>query len=54
MNEEEKPSQEVWFKSKYDLNLTEFYKELNDAIQDNNIQSVYQLSKIITRYHFGN
>ena len=52
MNEKEKPSQEVWFKSKYDINLTEFYKELSEAIEHNNVQSVYQLSKIITRYHF--
>ena len=52
MNEKEKPSQEVWFKGKYEINLIEFYKELNNAIEHNNLQTIYQLSKIITRYHF--
>jgi len=54
MNEKEKPSQEVWFKGHYEMNLSEFYKELNKAIEHNNLQSIYQLSKIITRYHFKN
>jgi len=50
----EQPSKEVWFKFKdlYDLNMSEFISELNDAIEHKNLQSVYQLSKIITRYHF--
>ena len=54
MNQEDKPSQEVWFKghTEIEINLTEFYKELNRAILHNNLQSIYQLSKIITRYHF--
>jgi hypothetical protein len=52
MNEKEKPTQEVWFKSLYDINLNEFYKELSDAIEHKNLQSIYQLSKIITRYQF--
>lgn len=52
MNQEDKPSQEVWFKSHTEINLPEFYKELNKAIEHNNLQSIYQLSKIITRYHF--
>jgi hypothetical protein len=50
MNEKDKPTQEVWFK--FELNMTEFFKELNDAINHRNLQSVYQLSKIFTRYHF--
>jgi len=54
MNEKEKPSQEVWFKGHYEKKLTEFYKELNKAIEHNNSQTIYQLSKIITRYHFKN
>lgn len=56
MNEKDKPTQEVWFKENniYDLNMTEFYKEISAAIENNNLQTVYQLSKIIARYHFGN
>jgi len=54
MNEKEKPSQEVWFKGHNGMNLPEFYRELNKAIEHNNLQSIYQLSKIITRYHFKN
>jgi len=52
MNEKDKPTQEVWFKELYELNMTEFYKELSDAIEHKNLQSVYQLSKIFTKYHF--
>jgi len=32
--------------------LSKLYKELNQAINSNNIQSIWQLSKTITRYHF--
>jgi len=54
MNQKDKPSQEVWFKgyTEIEMNLSEFYKELNKAIEHNNLQSIYQLSKIFTRYHF--
>jgi len=52
MNKKEKPSQEIGFKDNYELNLTEFYRALNDAISDNNMQSIYELSKIFTRYLF--
>ncbi len=34
------------------LTLSKLYKELNQAINSNNIQSIWQLSKTITRYHF--
>ncbi|MFW9879613.1 MAG: hypothetical protein ACFFG0_41585, partial [Candidatus Thorarchaeota archaeon] len=54
MKDKEKPSQEVWFKSHFKMNVSEFYKELNNALEHNNLQSIYQLSKIITRYHFKN
>ena len=54
MNQEDKPSQEVWFKGHTEMNLPEFYKELNTAIQHNNLQTIYQLSKIFARYHFKN
>lgn len=54
MNENEKPSQEVYViqKELQNLNLAEFYKEVKDAIQQNNTNALYQLSKIITKYHF--
>ncbi len=32
--------------------LSKLYKELNHAINSNNIQSIWELSKTITRYHF--
>ena len=32
--------------------LSKLYKELNQAINSNNIQSIWELSKTITRYHF--
>ena len=32
--------------------LSKLYKELNQAINFNNIQSLWELSKTLTRYHF--
>ncbi|MFW9951121.1 MAG: hypothetical protein ACFFKA_13465 [Candidatus Thorarchaeota archaeon] len=32
--------------------LSKLYKDLNKAITSNNIQSIWELSKTITRYHF--
>ncbi len=32
--------------------ISKLYKELNQAINSNNIQSIWELSKTITRYHF--
>jgi hypothetical protein len=32
--------------------LSKLYKELNQAINSNNIQSIWELSKTMTRYHF--
>ena len=52
MNKKEKPSQEIDFKDYYELNLPEFFKALNRAITTNNMQSIYELSKIFTRYSF--
>ncbi len=52
MNEKEKPSQEIGFKDHNELNLTELYKKLTNAISTNNLQSIYGLSKIFTRYYF--
>ena len=34
--------------------ISKLYKELNNAINTNNIQSIWELSKTITRYHFRN
>ncbi|MHA1477126.1 MAG: hypothetical protein ACTSPU_02910 [Promethearchaeota archaeon] len=34
--------------------LSKLYKDLNKAINTNNIQSIWELSKTITRYHFRN
>jgi hypothetical protein len=52
MNENEIDFKEIGFKEKFDLNLQEFYKALTKAIQTNNMQSLYNLSKIFTRYCF--
>ncbi len=52
MNKKEKPSQEIGFKNYNELNFKEFYRALNEAISDNNMQSIYELSKIFTRYLF--
>jgi len=32
--------------------ISKLYKELNQAINSNNILSIWELSKTITRYHF--
>ncbi len=52
MKEDDKPPQEIKFKANNDLNLTEFYNAINNAISTNNLQSLYGLSKIFTRYCF--
>ena len=54
MTEKEKPSQEIDFKDHHELNLSEFFRALNKAINTNNTQSIYGLSKIFTRYCFKN
>ncbi|MFW9894306.1 MAG: hypothetical protein ACFFD7_00715 [Candidatus Thorarchaeota archaeon] len=35
-----------------ELNIPKFYEELNKAIRNNNLESIYKLSKIITRHQF--
>ncbi|KKK41192.1 hypothetical protein LCGC14_1359250, partial [marine sediment metagenome] len=52
MNNKKKHSHEIEVKKSTELNLTDFFKELNNAIHTNDLQSIYQLSKIFTRYHF--
>ena len=34
--------------------LSKLYNDLNKAINSNNVQSIWELSKTITRYHFKN
>ena len=50
MDENEKNFKEIDFKVNFEMNMPEFYKELNKAISTNNVQSIYGLSKIFTRY----
>ncbi len=52
MNEKEKPDNVDKFEKHFELNIPEFYKELNKAISTNNRESIYHLSKIFTRYQF--
>ena len=52
MDDNEKTPQDIEFKEYFELNLSQFYKELQEAINTNDLQSIYQLSKIFTRYHF--
>ncbi|GAG81661.1 unnamed protein product [marine sediment metagenome] len=52
MNEKEKPDIANKLEKHFDLNLPEFYKELNKAISENNRESIFHLSKIFTRYQF--
>lgn len=52
MNEKEKDLKEISSKETYQLNLPAFYNALNNAIDTKNMQSVYELSKIFTRYYF--
>ena len=32
--------------------ISKLYNDLNKAINSNNVQSIWELSKTITRYHF--
>jgi hypothetical protein len=52
MIEFKKPSQEIDGKEGFVLNIKEFYNAVKKAISNNNEQSIYELSKIITRYYF--
>ena len=42
----------VSFKKRTDK-LSLMYKDLSDAITENNIKSIWELSKMITRYQFS-
>jgi len=52
MNENEKDLTQITSKENYELDLPEFYKALNNAINNKNVQSLYDLSKIFNRYYF--
>ncbi|MFX1308704.1 MAG: hypothetical protein ACFE8C_03330 [Promethearchaeota archaeon] len=54
MNKKEKNLTDTPIKKKSELNLPEFYAALNKAISNHNLQSIYDLSKIFTRYYFKN
>ncbi len=52
MSKEEKTSKNCELKTDTSHTLSKMYKDLNKAINSNNIQSIWELSKTITRYHF--
>jgi hypothetical protein len=52
MNEKEDAFREIKSDGIYELDLPKFYKALKRAIINNNIQSIYGLSKIFARYSF--
>lgn len=52
MNEKEKLFRDS--KEFYELDLPKFYDTLTKAINSNNMQSIYELSKIFARYCFKN
>jgi len=52
MKEKEKDLIKTTSKKNNQLDLPEFYDALNNAIKTNNTQSIYELSKIFTRYYF--
>ena len=52
MINEEKTLKNSKLKTDTSHTLSKMYKDLNKAINSNNIQSIWELSKTITRYHF--
>ncbi len=52
MSKEENTLKNSELKTDTSLNLSKMYKDLSNAINTNNIQSIWELSKTITRYHF--
>ena len=54
MIEKDKPENTNKLEKQFELNLPEFYKELKEAISSNNRNSIYHLSKILTRHYFKN
>ena len=52
MSKEEKTLENSKLKIDTKHTLSKMYKDLSNAINSNNVQSIWELSKIITRYHF--
>jgi hypothetical protein len=53
MNNEEDIMGNVSLLVKEKSELSNLYNELNNAINSSNIQSIWALSKVITKYHFN-
>lgn len=52
MNEKEKLIPLDNLRENFTMNLSDAYEKLKNAINAKNMQLIYELSKIITRYHF--
>ena len=52
MSKEEEILKNSELKTDASINLSKMYKDLSKAINSNNVQSIWELSKTITRYHF--
>jgi hypothetical protein len=52
MNENENELKHNIQKENLEFNLPEFYKLVNKAILNKNVQSLYDLSKIFNRHYF--
>lgn len=52
MNENDNYLRKTVSKENFELYLPEFYKKLRNAIDNKNVQSLYDLSKIFNRCYF--
>jgi len=52
MSKEEEILKNSELKTDASINLSKMYRDLSKAINSNNVQSIWELSKTITRYHF--
>ena len=52
MNKEEKTLKNSELKTDSNSTLTKMYKDLSNAFNSNNIQTIWQLSRNLTKYHF--
>ncbi|MFX0187391.1 MAG: hypothetical protein ACFE8A_06615 [Candidatus Hodarchaeota archaeon] len=50
MTIKDEAQKEIKFSDYNNKSLTKYYNDLNKAVASNNVQSIWQLSKIITRY----
>ena len=51
MNEYEEYDKEINFLDKTRMTYKQFYNDLSKAMDSNNLQSLWRLSKTITKYH---